>query len=675
MEYKKVERKINNIVNDNVKMLAQLFPSAVKDGEVDFEALKEELGEFQEVGSEKYELTWAGKQNAKKVAQEDVYGKTLKFIPEDSLYPETTENLYIEGDNLEVLKLLRQNYYGAIKMIYIDPPYNTGNDFVYNDNFNVDFIKSDIAEGNIGVDGEKYTINLKSKNRYHAKWLSMMYSRLKIAKDLMTDDGVIFISIDENEVDNIKKLGNEIFGEENYAGEIVWKNSSKNDQAYISMQHEYIICFVKNKDINKGDWSEKKEGLDEIYKAFDEFHKSLGDNWEAIHQEALKWYKQFPESNPIYSSKHYSWMDKNGVYFPSDISGPNFGQYRYDVIHPITGNICKEPNSGWRFPEETMKQKIADGLIHFGKDESTVPNNKTYLKDTENQSLTSIKYKDGRVASKNLAVMLGDNYFTNPKDVEILKRLIKAVGVSSGDIVLDFFSGSGATAEAVMSCNVDNNIGIKYIMVQLPEKLDETKEQVDSKTKKTIERCIDFLDTINKPHFLSEIGKERIRRAGNSLGKPNLQLNLDLGFKNFIVTSTNIKWNSIELSGQIDISRVTYKPDLQDFFPDAKDVDIAYELMLRQKDVPLSSTLELLNDIGKRTYLYASSYLICLESQITKELIDKLSELNPLPIKFIFRDSAFGDDIALKDETFRRLKALIEKNAGSSKITYTVEFI
>lgn len=188
----KITQQINNIVSDNVQKLAQLFPSAVKDGEVDFEALKEELGQFTEVGSEKYELTWAGKKNAKKMAQEDIIGRTLKFVRDDSKEPDTTENLYIEGDNLEVLKLLRQNYYGAIKMIYIDPPYNTGNDFIYNDFFDMAKDESDIAEGIIGEFGERYQVNSKSQNRYHANWLNMMYARLKIAKDLLTYDGAIF---------------------------------------------------------------------------------------------------------------------------------------------------------------------------------------------------------------------------------------------------------------------------------------------------------------------------------------------------------------------------------------------------------------------------------------------------------------------------------------------------
>lgn len=236
----KVPQQINDIVGDNVKKLAQLFPSAVKDGEVDFEALKEELGQFEEVGSEKYELTWAGKKNAKKIAQEDVIGRTLKYIPEDSKDADTTENLYIEGDNLEVLKLLRQNYYGAIKMIYIDPPYNTGNDFVYNDSFVMSQEESDVAEEAIDELGERYTINKNSQNRYHANWLNMMYPRLKIACDLLKDSGVIFISIDDSEVANLRKICDEIFGADNFIANLIWKRNFQE----LMMQNIFLRCMT-----------------------------------------------------------------------------------------------------------------------------------------------------------------------------------------------------------------------------------------------------------------------------------------------------------------------------------------------------------------------------------------------------------------------------------------------
>ena len=249
MNETKVSQQINDVVGDNVKKLAQLFPSAVKDGEVDFEALKEELGSFTEVGAEKYELTWAGKADAKRIAREDIVGKSLKYIPEDSKDADTTENLYIEGDNLEVLKLLRQNYYGAIKMIYIDPPYNTGNDFIYNDKFFAEKETSDIDEGFISELGERYTVNVKSKNRFHAKWLDNMYSRLKVAKDFLRDDGAIFISIGQNELGSLVLLCNEIFGENNQLGICSrLMKTGGNKGRFFSPNIDYVLIYAK--DIN-----------------------------------------------------------------------------------------------------------------------------------------------------------------------------------------------------------------------------------------------------------------------------------------------------------------------------------------------------------------------------------------------------------------------------------------
>lgn len=674
MENDKIKKEIFNPEEENHKKLEQLFPGVIKDGALDISALLDELGEYEVVEKEKYELTWAGKSKAKQIANTDIAGRTLHYIPADSKDPDTTENLYIEGDNLEVLKLLRSSYYGQIKMIYIDPPYNTGNDFVYKDNFSISKEQSDKDEGETDEEGTRYIINQKSSNRYHANWLNMMYPRLKVAKDLLRDDGVIFVSIDENEVCNLRKLCDEVFGEENNAGEIVWKNSSKNDQAYISIQHEYIVSYCKNKQFNSGVWQEKKEGLDDIYKAFEGFKRKHGNNWEEIHIEALKWYKQFSESNPIFSHKHYSWMDKNGVYFPDNISGPNFGQYRYDVIHPITGKVCKEPASGWRYPEGTMLQRIKDELVHFGKDETTIPCNKTYLKNTEYQSLTSIKYKDGRVASNLLNSLMGGNYFTNPKDLDLMNLMAKAISVKNDDIVLDFFSGSATTAHSILQLNAEDGGNRKFIMVQLPEICDEKSEAYKAGYKN-----------------ICEIGKERIRRAGEKIKKEliekqsgKLQLegesfdpeNQDIGFKVFRVGDTNIRWNKENFDQQRSLEESAYSDkDHLDFMAGFKDIDVVYEIILHHRDIPLSSKVDLLNDIGTRTYIFADTVVVCLEEKITNEIVDKIASIDPKPQKIIFRDSAFDDDISLKLNTLTRFDIQLKKNNQTKDQTYRVEFI
>lgn len=664
MDYGKVQQKINDVVGDNVKKLAQLFPSAVKDGEVDFEALKEELGEFAEVDSEKYELTWAGKKNAKKIAQEDIVGKTLKYIPEDSKNADTTENLYIEGDNLEVLKLLRQNYYGAIKMIYIDPPYNTGNDYIYNDNYLMERSASDLAEGDISGEGERYTINSKSQNRFHARWLCNLYSRLIVAKDILKEDGVIFISIDDNEIGNVLKCCNEIFGEDNFVDCITWnKRIPKNDNKGIGNIHEYIVVYVKNT-LYEHRFLMQKEGLEDIFELLDDMKKKKIPIPEA-EIELKRFYnkKGYDRGITLYNNldDNYEPWGKINMSWPNgNTFGPDF-----DVLHPITHKPTKVPDRGWRWNKTTFDLQLdydnviqrhdgtyVCGNIWFAKDENTQPSSIKYLRDVSHmllRSIISLKSDGGMEVEK---LFCGKSYFSYPKPLLLLEMLINSIDTKD-EIILDFFAGSSTTAHAVMNINAQDNGKRKFIMVQYPEACAENTE-----AKK------------NGYNNLCEIGTERIRLAGKDMPS-----NVDTGFKFFRVGKTNIKWNIIDKIGELMMEDMQYTPDLLDFTLGANDVDIVYELMLRQRDVPLSETLEQLSDIGNRTYLYANSYLVCLETEITVELINKLAELDPLPIKFIFRDSAFKDDIALKDETFRRLKALIEKNAGNSKVTYTVEFI
>ena len=328
-----------NFAEDNIVKLAALFPNCItestdEDGNltksIDFDLLRQELStHIVEGPQERYHLNWPGKREALLTANAPI-AKTLRPCREESVDFDTTENLFIEGDNLDALKLLQETYLGKVKMIYIDPPYNTGKDFIYSDNFAESTEEYLLDSGQKDEEGNRLVANTEANGRFHSDWLSMIYSRLKLARNLLTDDGIVIISIDENEHNNLVKLGGLIFGDENFCGEIVWKNSSKNDQKYISIQHEYFVVFAKDKQFNTGDWVEKKGGLDQIYQAFDKFRKEYGDDWEEIHKAAIGWYKQFPESNPITNSKHYSWMDERGVYFPDNISGPNDGQYIYE---------------------------------------------------------------------------------------------------------------------------------------------------------------------------------------------------------------------------------------------------------------------------------------------------------------------------------------------------------
>lgn len=636
MKVDKIEKKINYFLNDNIVKLAQVFPTVVKDGEVDFNALREELGQFTEVTNEKYEFTWSGKQNAKKIAQEDVIDRTLKLVLSESKEMDTTQNIYIEGDNLEVLKLLRQNYYSAVKMIYIDPPYNTGSDFIYNDSFKMSEMDSLEAEGDMSDLGERYTINTKSNNRYHANWLNMMYPRLLVAKDLLADDGAIFISIDDNEVENVKNICNMIFGETNYVAMFPWrKRTAKSDVPFgISQDYEWIICYAKSS-MFKGSIA----GKERKYYESEDFPNRP---WR-VH-DLTKQTTASERPNSYFTIVN----PKNGVEYPAN------------------------PNRTWAITQDTFKMYYDEDRIVFPGDYPFLNISKPVLRYWKEDDMEKAGEDFGRIAvstklgddigmsqdgTKEITNLFGSKVFPFPKPSSLIYFLSK-IHTNENDIILDFFSGSATTAHAVMKLNSEDNGKRRFILVQIPEKLDESSEAFKAGF-----------------HNICEIGKERIHRAGDKIKQENPDADIDIGFKVFRVADTNIKWNSLVDAGQLDLSQIETTPDLVDFMPDANDVDIVYELMLRQRDVALSESLEQLSDIGSRTYLYARSYLVCLETEITVELINKLAELDPLPIKFIFRDSAFKDDIALKDETFRRLKALIEKNAGTGKPAYTVEFI
>ena len=635
MENNKIKKEINDVVNDNLKALEQLFPSAVKDGQLDIKALKEELGDFEEVTTEKYELNWSGKQNAKKVVQQGIGNKTLKFVAKDSKNAGSTENIYIEGDNLEVLKLLRQNYYNSIKMIYIDPPYNTGNDFVYNDTFKMDKEESDKAEGIISENNEKLQKNQKSTNRYHANWLNMMYPRLKLARDLLTDDGVIFISIDDNEIDNLMKICEELFNRKNL--EIfVWKKKggAGNTEKVIGVLTEYLICCFKDK-------------------------KPGNFNYQKI-------------------DRKYLYNDEKGMYNLEGIEKTNLGIYerktmKFGIIDPKTEiTFFPAENMRWTLGYEKIQNLIKENKLFFDYKNKKV---KLIKREDDYETSENVYYnlfdKEGSLstAKKNLEKFLGNKeIFDTPKPVELLKKILQ-IASKKNSIILDFFSGSATTTHAVMQLNSEDNGNRKYIMVQLPETTDEKSEAFKAGYKN-----------------IAEIGKERIRRAGEKIKQEieeynsNLKLGEepkkvpDIGFKVFKVDDTNIKWYDLENFNEE--SQYSFDdPDSLDFVLGSNDIDIVYEIMLRQNDVPLSERLEVLTDIGNRTYFYASTYLICLETEITEEMVEKLASLDPLPIKFVFRDSAFKDNISLKDETFRKLRSLIERNLGDSKVSYRVEFI
>lgn len=686
MEYPKVEKEIFNVENENLQKLASLFPSAVKDGQLDIDALKEELGQFEEVGQEKYELNWAGKQNAKKEARKNVLGKTLRYIQGDGEYEDTTENLYIEGDNLEVLKLLRKNYYGKIKMIYIDPPYNTGNDFVYNDNFSMTQEELEQLQGERDEYGERLQKNSKDSAKYHTNWLNMMYPRLQLAKDLLKDDGVILISIDDIEVANLKKACDSIFGEQNFIASLVWEKKKKGSflsKHYINMK-EYIIVYAKNTTSFNG-------LIGEINESSETYPCIKTTNARGIRTIKKGTVSKFKELNYHLDAGTRISSGNMELIYLKDL----------DIKDGVLINDV-DIDSNWIYTQESLDEFAEKGLLYITQDlyirrvvdEDRIKKMRDLLLRVGNDGISSSNFiysnnlnnsgwGTNEDANDELHQLFGVQYsFDFSKPSKLIAKLIQAID-DNDSIILDFFSGSATTADACFQLNSSDNGNRTFICIQIPESLDSKNSE------QTV--AYNFLQSLNKPTNICELGKERIRRAGQKIKEEieqeNQQLKLgeepkqvgDIGFKVFRVGETTLNWEKLRLQGKDlahDYMAGTTEKDRLDFTPDYKnDLNVVYEIMLRQEGLPLTSNIEKLTDIGSRTYLVADSYLISLEETITPEMIEKLSALNPLPIKFVFRDSAFDDNIVLKDETFRKLNALIDKNTSDEKKTYTVEFI
>lgn len=666
MTVEKLKMHSFDLTERNIDMIAELFPQVIAEsrntqGEVtraiNFDLLRQELSDHVVEGpQERYQVDWPGKRAAAFAANAPI-AKTLRPVKEESVDFCTTRNLFIEGDNLEALKLLQESYLGKVKLIYIDPPYNTGNDFVYDDDFaesSADYLARSGQRSDIG---DRLVANTEANGRFHSDWLSMMYPRLKLAKNLLTDDGLLVVSIDENEHANLVRLGEEVLGDASYVGEIVLKNSSKNDQAYVSIQHEYIVFFVRNRQSNSGEWAEKKDGLDKIYAAFDGFKRKYGEDWAAINAEARAWYKQFPASDPVSASRHYTWMDERGVYFPDNIAGPNDGQYVYDVPHPVTGKTVKMPSTGWRYPEAAMRERIAEGRVHFGSDETTVPNNKTYLANTEYQSLTSIRYVDGRAASKRLAALFGEKVFTNPKDEFLLRDIYRAVGVTGDDVVLDMFAGSGSAMQAVLELNRGGESTCRYIGVQVAEDLNETVKTAKGAAKQITTNAIKLLSRLGSPATVAEITKQRMRLAHEQIAGDLL---IDSGFRVLKIDSSN-------LADTLAASDALVQDTLSDAIDSVKEGRTSFDLLFQvlldwgfDLSEPVKS--ERLAD-GEVLSVTDDALIACFADAISDSVVRAIAARCPL--RAVFLDAGFATDAARinAEQIFRELSPETEIRA------------
>ena len=632
-----------DLVNENLEALKAILPEAFTENGVDFEVLRQLLGDSVDEGEEKYGLTWHGKKMARQIALTPSLG-TLRPCPEESVDWDTTQNLFIEGENMEVLKLLQKSYANKVKMIYIDPPYNTGKEFIYPDKFQDNLDTYMRYTGQKGEDGFKVSSNTESSGRFHTNWLNMMYPRLKLARNLLRDDGVIFSSIDDNELSNLKKVCDEVFGEDNFVANIIWqkKFSRSNDATYFSTMHDNILCFSKF--------------------AFD---SQVQKGW------VLNLLPRNEEDNDGYSNPD---GDARGPWTSVVLSAKSGTEkLKYKIITP-SGRECWPPEGRfWSVNPDRLKELVEDNRIWFGKKGDGIPRLKTFLSEVQsglrpNTIWFHSEVSHNQEARQSLKTLFGGNaYFDSPKPVELLKRILYISSSDNEGIYLDFFSGSCTTAHAVLDLNKKDGGNRKFIMVQLPEPCEEKSEAFKAGYK-----------------TIAEIGKERIRRAAAKIKEETPDYKGDLGFKVFKLDSSNIRaWNPDRNNLE-----QTLLEHVEHLVEGRSEEDVLYELLLKrgvELTVPIEErlipTTEHTEDTEKEknNSVYSASSVVkkvysigygalfaCLNESINLDeveilalgIIDWHKELEPASdTQVVFRDSAFANDIAKTNMT-----AILEQN-------------
>lgn len=613
----------------NIEMLGQMFPNCLTEKKndegkivkaIDFDKLRQELADsIVEGQEERYQFTWPDKRNAIRLANAPTT-KTLRPCREESVDFDNTQNLYIEGDNLDVLKILRENYLGKVKMIYIDPPYNTGNDFVYNDDFAQNKKEFELNSGVFDKDGNKIADpmqrNTESNGRFHTDWLNMIYPRLKISKDLLSDDGVIFISLDDKEIANLIRICTEIFGEHNFVGNIIWQSrtSISNDDE-ISTNHNHTLVYSKNREL-------LTFGGDDI------------DASEYVN----------PDNDPRGPWKLVP-IDANHV----------GGDTNYPIRNPKTGVDYFPPHGRiWCYNKRTLESLMADGRIKFGLTDDSSPKRKLFLNERKEKgdckTPSSILLDAGTTKSGTSEIMLlfdNEKVFDYPKPTTLITRLMKYGFLKNDDIIVDFFSGSGTTAHSSFIYNRMEQKNIRFILVQMPEDLDRNLITASNDAKKTIRVAIKMLDSINKPHFITEIAKERIRRAGKKIKEEaGMQAqNLDVGFRVLKLDSANEK-EVKRTPSEVPVEQGLFDSMLDDMVENIKEDRTPEDLLfqvLPMCNLPLSCKIETKEIDGKCVFIVEDGYLIaCFDDEINENVITAIAKMKPY--YFVMRDSSLATD-------------------------------
>ncbi len=629
---KKLNMQSLDVIASNVEKIAYLFPNCVterlnKEGNpelaIDFEKLQAELSDdIIAEGEERYQFTWPDKRAAVRLANTPTT-MTLRPCREESVDFDNTQNLYIEGDNLDVLKVLRETYLGKVKMIYIDPPYNTGNDFVYNDDFAQGKGEFEQQSGLFDEDGnqtvEPMQRNTESNGRFHTDWLNMIYPRLKVARDLLTEDGIIILHIDEHEVSALETICKEIYGSVNYLGTIIWdKRNPKGAVAGVAYQHEYILVFCKSYSFfsTNSQFLKEKENAKTMLSVVSDLIKRYKSDMKTVRTEYKRWLKAH-KSELSGGEIAYSLVDNNGrIYQPVSMAAPDKPETRSHraLLHPETGLPCPVPSKGWRFTDLKMDEILAQDRIEFGRDETTQPRQKYFLDENLTEAVSSLLYYGGADSALNVP-------FDNPKPVFVALRLIKSVA-KQDDIILDFFSGSSTSAHAVMQLNAEDRGKRKFIMVQLPEKPNVKSEAYKAGYKN-----------------ICEIGKERIRRAGKKV-KEEAGLaghNLDIGFRVLKLDSSNMA--DVYYTPQDSEQKTLFNENVK---PDRSNEDLLFQVML-DLGIELSAKIEAKQIAGKTVHFVDENYLVaCFDCDINETTIKEIAKQQP--VYFVMRDSSAAND-------------------------------
>ena len=586
---------------ERLLQLKNLMPDLfTNDGQLNINELKKVVAPSLVTETERYEFRWFGKSNAKREAFTPT-DATLVYDENRSVNPAESENIIIEGENLAVLKLLSNSYREQVKCIYIDPPYNTGKDFVYSDKFNQD--KAAYWEdAEVTENGYKIDSNTETDGRFHSNWLNMMYSRLLIARQLLKEDGVIFISIDDNEVHHLRKLCDEVFGEENFGGQLVWQTATDNNPTQIATEHEYVLCYLKNKE-SQGFWEIPSEKGKVIEEKYIELKATFNNDVEKIQTELRKWIRKQTNGNDLSGVSHYSYVDEQGVFYPGNSANTKPGGYTYDIFHPVTNEVCSKPEYGYRWPFETFDEADKRGDVQWGDDHNTIPKIKKRL-DTVTQRLKSYYYEDNRATTADLKNLFdGVKVFNNPKSINFLKHILKFATIED-DLILDFFAGSGSTGQSVFDLLNLSYEKRKFILIQLPEATDEKSEAYKAGYKKisdiTIER--------NKRVVEKIIKEKKATQPDLFEAEVNEQEQLKgLGFKVFKLQKSNFP-------------RVAYAPDPEKTHEENVE---ALKKYIRDKEAQLISAFnkeELITEILLKNG-FKLNYTLIKQEQFTKNEI------------------------------------------------------